>query len=190
MLNWTFNLHEALKRLGVKGAYQHALSEQPVTPALVVGDVSNLSPVLLPPMGWFGGSVTAGGAGQYSGVQVVSMGAGGALVRYFAYRPGANGNLILSIDATNPAAGMATAVTERQMGPTPVSSIVNKGTSAVSLSGTTYPNWRAGTAQSWLLPDLIFVPRGHFATFQFWPNNNNLEFALVVQDVPAREGAV
>ncbi|GAJ15004.1 unnamed protein product, partial [marine sediment metagenome] len=134
---WTYNLFEALRRLGVKDARQPDLVRDQVLQALVVGDVSHLASPVLAPMAWVGAQ-QASVALEYGSFQITSRGIGGCFVRQLIFSRVNTGANVWSIDTVDPLAvdPISTTLTNDDMGPTPVLSSAMIGTSTVTLAAT------------------------------------------------------
>lgn len=183
---WTYNLFEALRRLGVKDARQPDLIRDQVMQAMVVGDVSHLTSPVLAPMCWAGGFVTAV-AGEFGGFQVQSRGIGGCFIRQFLCSHGSNAPIVWSIDAADPFAAdaLGTALSNYDMGPSPVQSACKLGSTTVNL-GTTRPRIYTGVSTQTLLADGFYIPRGSYFSVQCQIVLQRFDMAALVQDVVAQ----
>jgi hypothetical protein len=185
---WTFNLFEAMARLGIKGGRQPALRNDAVGLALVAGNLSELTPPLLAPQAWFGNRITAV-AGQRPGLSVQSNAPGGSFVEAVGLGASALSGAAWAVTAAEQNAAYAAAVTGFNMGPTACTALVQTGTAAAA-QPTIWP--RLPMAGTYWIPinGTIYLPPGYWFTVTGETVNVNWDWCMVVRDVPASLGSV
>jgi hypothetical protein len=183
---WTYNLHEALQRLGVKGANQPDVMREQVMLAMLVGDVSHLASPALAPMALLGGT-DAGSVATRASFQVWSRGTGGCWIDQLQLGQDAAGYCSVVISTADPfaPAPLGTACVPQEMGPTPLQSIARIGRSAVVIGAAGVP--RIGNIGD--IPCMlssVYVPRGSILTAQHATLNIDLRAMAIVRDVPVQ----
>jgi hypothetical protein len=148
----------------------------------MVGDVSNLTAPLLPPLAWYGGYVI-GAAGERGGFSVQSNGPGGCYIREWRFNT-SNGIVAFNVTAAEQFSGYSTLCPASNMAPQPCSALVQMG-SMVAASPADWPRISCLTNTSVGLTDSVYLPRGYWFSVQAAPLAASINFACLVQDVPA-----
>lgn len=188
---WTYNLFEAMRRLGVKQAKQPDLIRDQVMQALVVGDVSHLTSPLIAPMAWVGG-YTGGGVADYASFQVFSRGVGGCLVRQLHFSRAPAAPACMTIEAADPlsADALVQVCDPQEMGPTAIQSVAKIDDSSVSIAANDVPRTYQSQYSVISIVEGLFIPRGHVFTLQVASFSTRIDLSALVQDVVAESVGV
>ena len=187
-MRWTYNLQEALRRLGIKEEAQPDLNTEQVMAALLVGDVSHLCSPMLAAIAWGGFDTGAIAVNNRASVQVVARAPGGCYVKEVRFSRAASTSIVWQIDDTDPLAVDPVAGTSalQNMGPTDLQSVVRYGESTVSIQANTLPRSRLGQASEVPIIDGFYLTMGKWLTFQVQTTESQLRGALLVQDAPTQ----
>ena len=184
-MKWAYNLHEALRRLGVKDARKPELVDSSVLQAMVVGDVSHLANPLLPPTAW-AGAFQGVVAGETGGIQVHARAEGGCFIaQAFLGITGANVRTVFTIDAANPLAAdvFANTCTWFNMGPTNVRSVAYYGTSTVGVPANAPHIWCPSTNSVSVLEG-IYLPNNYWFTWRSGTVQIAVDTAVLIWEPP------
>lgn len=181
MGNGTFNLEALYRRLGIKNPQPDV--REFVQPVITVGDFRDLTPRLVAPT-YFGGGSIAAELLEFSIIQITSRAKGGTLLLNWS-----TGVFpLLAGIRTTPVAGL-TAVADR--GPLSFEAsavLVEEGTAVADPLPGDHPEINVALRSNWPGTFDFFIPPGRFLVIASGVVNTAIPaWAVVLRDVPAAE---
>jgi len=183
-----FNLRSFFRAMGIKNP--DTSMRETVQPVIVVGNMSDITPVYRPPSGIWGGDVVAVAA-EFSFFQITSRAEGGTLIHQF----GADGNLQFgTLDAALPATINTDFPLSSQLSVAPPVSLVTTGSVAAipiplnespnTNTATHFPLTGGGFRDMWIRPGNTFI------AFRSTVNQSAGDWLLWATDLPASENSI
>jgi hypothetical protein len=179
MSNGTFNLTELYRQLGIKNPEPGV--RETVQPVLIVGDLSGLTPLHVPPTGLYGGAIISVG-GEYSKIQVTSRAPGGSEIRAYL-----NGTF-LKMAIAGPSAGLVAHPDWGPLSNSACTALVEAGTDAAQTIVGQAPYFKNVQMQVWPGGGGLFIPTGKTLLLETHTVAINVpQWSMIVRDIPAAE---